>query len=90
LSLTVSKRSRFVAAVRGLALVALGLSFGILSIRLIVRAGLRQEDQSGSKWAGTFDTGRYYSLLLPLTVPTVIVLVTVHWVHMKLLKHAYA
>ena len=83
------QKNRTAALVGGILLIAFGTGLGLLSLWSIAATGARE--RIASKWSSeTFDTGRYYSLLVPLTVPTAIVLVTVHWFHTKLLKHAYA
>ena len=56
-------------------MIACGVSFGILSTRSILANG-GAEAEGESKWAGSFDNARYYSLLVPLTVPTAIVFVS--------------
>uniref|UniRef100_A0A0D6R4K3 Phosphatidylinositol N-acetylglucosaminyltransferase subunit Y n=1 Tax=Araucaria cunninghamii TaxID=56994 RepID=A0A0D6R4K3_ARACU len=43
---------------------------------------------SGIPLLSAIESDRYYSLLVPLTLPILVVLVYFHWLSMKLFKHA--
>lgn len=81
-------RSRVAATAVGLVLVASGLGFGLVSIvsLLSARPGCTREDAE----RGRLQFDGYYPLLLPLTVPTAIIFVILHWMSMKFFKHAYS
>jgi phosphatidylinositol glycan anchor class Y biosynthesis protein len=43
---------------------------------------------SGIPLLSVIENDRYYCLLVPLTIPVLVVLVYFHWLSMKLFKHA--
>ena len=89
---------------RGSLLVAAGLAFGLGSIYSILSAtlALSSGSASGGKSLGPYeyeaaeggrsaiDARAFYSLLVPLTIPTAIIFIILHWISMKFFKHAYA
>lgn len=85
------RRSRPLA---GLLLMLAGLVFGTLSIHAIVSSKSRSGGGGGhdavDNSSPLFDNSGYYALLVPLTIPTVIIFVTFHWISMKFFKHAYS
>jgi len=44
---------------------------------------------SGIPFLSAIENDRYYCLLVPLTIPVLVVIVYFHWLSMKLFKHAW-
>merc|ERR1712224_81003 len=83
------RTSRVAIALQGLCLIFAGLGMGTLSILAIVLSDTAAATGEG-KGSSSLDwvrSDRYYCLLVPLTVPTIILLVILHWLSMKFYKH---
>ncbi|KAI5018171.1 uncharacterized protein LOC123440208 [Hordeum vulgare subsp. vulgare] len=72
--------------VMGSAFVAFGVT--LLAGFLYVAVGSKALAPSDNWFLLAVQNDRYYCLLVPLTVPVIIVAVYLHWLSMKMFKHA--
>ncbi|XXG44387.1 hypothetical protein AAC387_Pa01g4208 [Persea americana] len=66
------------------------LIFGFISFLMFFYAAVLSKmlPASGNQYISAIQNDRYYCLLVPLTLPVVVVAVYLHWLSMKLFKHA--